>query len=83
MDLNLEEFGFTQIEQILVKTEILKESLEDIELAKEIIGHLVGIMREQESLSVSSNKVIELQIELVENLREQIKVLKEIANIKD
>ena len=83
MDFDLEEFGLTKVEQILIKTDIIKDQLEDIENAKIIIGHLITLMREQEKLITSAEQIKELQIELVENLREQIKVLKEIANIKD
>ena len=82
-EFDFEELGLSKIEQILIKTDVFKDNLEDVEEAKVMIGHLVVLMREQNNLLIKAEEIRKLQEKLVFVLREQVTVLKEMAEVED
>jgi len=82
-EFNFEELGLSKIEQVLIKTDIFKDNLKDVEEAKVVIGHLVSLMREQNNLLTTAEEIKELQEQLVSVLRSQIKILKQLAKIEE
>jgi hypothetical protein len=75
MDLNLEEFGFSNVEQALVKIDIISENLDTVEEAKQVITLLSGLIKSQDELLVCAEKLKAMQEQLIELLRMQNKIL--------
>ena len=75
MDFNLEEFGFSTVEQALVKIDIISENLDTVEEAKQVIALLSGLIKRQDELLVCAEKLKTMQEQLIELLKMQNKIL--------
>ena len=69
MDFNLEEFGFSTVEQALVKIDIISENLDTVEEAKQVIALLSGLIKSQDELLVCAEKLKTMQEQLIELLK--------------